>query len=191
METPEKQDANLLYAGNAFYVQFVTEGKEDLVFEYENIAQIGLTVASMLSTIKHDNINILNQDSFKFFNESIDNLLDINESYNVTGESMSPEQEAMLEFEMFDVTRRDITSFSDFLKKAGDIRNVVQSGKDLGSRKFQLGLMHEIQRDPTFKHPAFDNLYKSFGEKDPKKRKEQEGGNYTTPGAYPAAAGGF
>ena len=184
MEANQIIDANLLYAGNSFYVQFVDESRQDMVFSYDEISSIGTTVDTLLTAIKENNINILNGDSFKFFSEPMDSISAINES-------MNPNAEALLEFEMFNVTRRDITSFSDFIKKAKDITKVVTSGKDLSGRKFQQGFMHEIKRDSLFKHPAFDNLYKSFGEKDEKKRKEQEGGNYVTPGAYPAAVGSF
>jgi hypothetical protein len=160
------------------------EGREDLVFTYDTPDRAHDTVKTMLSAISEQKINIVNKESYRFFNEPMDKIQGINES-------ASPEDEALLEYEMFNVNRRDVTSFSDFLKKAEDYRTVTPSGKDLNHRKFQLGFMHEIQRDPTFKHPAFDSLYKSFGTKDPKKRKEQEGGNYTTPGAFPAAVGSF
>ncbi len=184
MENNQKTSANLLYAGRAFYVKFIDESKEDLVFTYENPSGIYATVKKLLETIDGNNIEILNRDSFKFFNEPLDETRQINES-------LSPEEEALLEYEMFDVNRRDVTSFADFLKKAKDITAIVKSGKDLSNRKFQAGFMHEIERNPIFKHPAFDNLFKSFGERDKKKREAEEGGNYTRPGAFPAGVGGF
>jgi hypothetical protein len=178
------KNANLLYVGRAFYVQFLDESREDLVFAYETPAQIYSTVNEMLEVISAEGINIVNKESYKFFNEKLDENRQLNES-------MTSEEEALLEFEMFDVKRRDVVSFADFLKNAANYNKVTPSGKDLQNRKFELGFMHEIQRDPLFKHPAFDNLYKSWGERDPEKRKEQEGGNYTTPGAFPAGVGGF
>lgn len=178
------KNANLLYVGRAFYVQFLDESTEDLVFAYENPAQIYSKVNEMLGAIERDGINIINKESYKFFSEKLDETRQLNES-------MSEEDEALLEFEMFDVKRRDVVSFAEFLKNAENYSKVTPSGKDLPNRKFELGFMHEIKRDPLFKHPAFDNLYKSWGERDPEKRKEQEGGNYTTPGAFPAGVGGF
>ena len=59
MENNESTKATLLYAGRAFYVKFLDESKEDLVFEYDNIARIGLCVASMKSTLVKEKINIL------------------------------------------------------------------------------------------------------------------------------------
>jgi len=184
MEANKKSSANVLYAGRAFYVQFIEENKQDLVFSYETPAGIYDAVNKLLEAVNTNNIDILNKESFKFFSEPLDEKHQINES-------MTQEEEALLEFEMFNVNRRDVTSFADFLKKAKDITAIVKSGNDLSTRKFQAGFMHEIKRDPIFKHPAFDNLYKSFGEKDKKKREEQDGGNYTTPGAFPAGVGGF
>lgn len=178
------KNANLLYVGRAFYVQFLDESREDLVFAYENPAQIYSTVNQMLEVIEREEINIVNKGSYKFFEEKLDESRQLNES-------MSDADEALLEFEMFDVKRRDVVSFAEFLKNAANYNKVTPSGKDLPSRKFELGFMHEINRDPLFSHPAFDNLYKSWGERDPEKRKEQEGGNYTTPGAFPAGVGGF
>lgn len=184
METNSQTNATILYAGRSFYVQFENAEKEDLVFTYENTSQVGTTVSALLAAINEQSINILNKDSFKFFQSAMSELSAVNES-------LTPEDEALLEFEMFNVTRRDVVSFADFLKNAKNASELVKSGKDLPTRKFQLGFMHEIQRDPTFKHPAFDSHYKSFGTKDKKKREEAEGGGYTTPGAYPAAVGGF
>ena len=184
MENTQKIDAHLLYAGRAFYVKYIDEKKEDTVFSYENPSKAYDTVHSLLKFLGENNINILNSESFKFFESPIEEIKSMNES-------LSEEDEALMEFEMFNVTRRDITSFSDFLKKSKDITKVVKSGTDLASRKFQLGYMHEVQRNPLFSHPAFDNLYKSFGEKNKAKREESEGGNYTTPGAFPAGVGGF
>lgn len=179
-----KADATLTYAGRSFYIDFIEEGRESIVFSYDTPTQAYDTLTRMLSTINERGINIVNRESYKFFSEPFENLRSINEN-------LSEEDEALLEYEMFNVNRRDVTSFADFLKKSQDLHTITKSGNDLPKRKFQLGFMHEIQRDETFKHPAFDSLYKSFGEKDPKKRKEQEGGNYTTPGAYPAAVGSF
>lgn len=184
METNQKIDANLLYAGTAFYVQFVDEGKEDLVFKYENASEMGATVANLLKAVNEQNINVINKDSFRFFEGPMDELVNINEN-------LDPEAVALLEFEMFNVTRRDVVSFADFMKNAKNITKIVASGKDLAKRKFQQGFTHEIKRDATFKHPAFDNLYKSFGTKNKKEREAAEGGNYTTPGAFPAGVGGF
>ena len=184
MENNAKTDANLMYYGRAFYVTFVNEDKEDLVFPYEKAAGAYDAVQALLKTVNEQNINILNSGAFKFFEGPVEELRNINES-------LSEEDEALMEYEMFNVTRRDVTSFADFLKNAKNVSNVVKTGNDLSSRKFQVGFMHEIKRDPTFKHPAFDNLYKSFGEKDKKKREETDGGNYTTPGAFPAQVGGY
>lgn len=179
----EKRTASILYAGNAFYLQFLNENTEDLVFSYADPKDIKNAVRALVETIKRENIYVVNGDTFKFMQDNgIESIMESAEY---------AEDVELLEFEMFDVKRRDIMSFKDFLKSAGNASDAVESGADLPNRKYQLGFMHEIKRNPLFKHPAFDNLFKSFGERDEKKRKEDEGGNYTRPGAFPAGVGGF
>lgn len=179
----QTKNATVLYAGKAFYVKF-EDGSQDVKFTYDHIKNAGAAIHEMLVYIAANDVNVLNRDAYKFFESEMPELQKLDENLSV-------EDELMLEFEMFNVKRRDITDFKGFLKMAGEVRKVVKSGADLNTRKFQQGFTHEIQRSELFKHPAHDNIYKSWGPKTQKEREEAEGGNYTTPGAFPAAVLGY
>lgn len=68
--------------------------------------------------------------------------------------------------EMFDVKRRDITSFEDYLKERDNLTRLIPATgkgsipeKDKPLKQY----IREISRHPLFNHPTFDNNYFALG----------------------------
>lgn len=169
--------AKLIFAGHAFIIE--PEDKEalpEVTFGFSGENDIRQAIEDLKSYIQKNNINVTNQDSFAFFQEvellgeDSPVMVQIQESRNAG----LPVDMSILEMEMFNVKRRDIISFKNFLKvpeKAGEAV-MATGGLDKNKKKYLVDFTHEISRDPLFSHPQYDLTYdmleKSKGAK-PKK----------------------
>lgn len=70
--------------------------------------------------------------------------------------------EILLEMEMFDINRRDITSFEDFKKAHEDAGFAQELDKDRKPAKLQ-EYQRRIKRHSSFNHPTWDSTYKGLG----------------------------
>jgi len=67
---------------------------------------------------------------------------------------------------MFNVKRRDITSFEDYLKERDNLLRIIPAnGKGAVKEKDRVlkQYIREVSRHPLFSHPTFDNNYTALG----------------------------
>ena len=81
--------------------------------------------------------------------------------------SLVTESQLILEMDLFDVTRRDLISFKDFLKSTERIQNPPK-------RNYLKGFTREIKRHKLFTHPTFDSTYDAIEKSQTREKVKKE-----------------
>ena len=128
------------------------EAISEVVVSADNTTDLVKKIPELLGLIESGNYEIVNRDSYSFFDEpdkfSAVEIAKINE---MLGAENADSLESILEFEMFNVKRRDLMNFKEFMKCAQDCSKTEQTGKNTGKRQFQQGLFRKIEVHPHFK----------------------------------------
>lgn len=142
-----KIQATLVYVNSSLIICPLDESVKEEVFSAETTMELIKKIPALLARVNEGNFEIVNSDSYSFFSEpekfSADAITKLNESVKRTG--TIGELGSLLEFEMFNVKRKDIMSFKEFLKCAAAASQIETTGRGMGKRKFQQGLFREIK----------------------------------------------
>ena len=143
---PDTKHVNVRFSKTELMLVPVDIDESIIKFKFDmECNSLNYAIEKLKLHVKENSLIVLNKESLKLF-----------------AEKMTINGSKVFEMEMFDVKRRDLISFKDFLKIPEKAGKIIENGKKKDKDKVLKEFTREIERSPMFSSPNYDPTYRAI-----------------------------